>query len=118
MKFKQQLRKNINQKINSATEADRRCGRKNNLTQEAVIDKLFKQQALCYYCKQMMELVDWNKFSKKQFTLERISNSKAHYINNLVIACWGCNETRSNKYTCSEFKKKVESDLAWFTTMS
>lgn len=47
----------------------------------------------CLYCS-----------SKDNLGLDRIDNTKGHSKANTNVACWRCNEMRSNKFTIEEFK--------------
>lgn len=114
MGFERDLIKKVNQKISNSTKTDENAGRCNNLSTDAVITKIFKQDAKCHYCKQPMKLTNWEKFDKKQFTLERLNNSKSHCLSNVVISCWGCNELRGDKMSSVQFKKITDSDMAFY----
>ena len=51
----------------------------------------------CYYCSQELYLLYSNVREKKQWTLDRIDNSKGHNKDNVLIACLECNLKRRNQ---------------------
>ena len=109
--FNQALVKKIKQKISSATVSDHRCGRQNNLTVESIIAKLYAQKAKCYYCNHKMKLHEWDAYDRKQFTIERLNNSRGHWISQCVIACYGCNTLRHDQMSAKNFRKKNRSNM-------
>jgi hypothetical protein len=60
----------------------------------------------CYYCGKTCLILPTKYKDGKQLTLDRLDNNKTHEKSNCRVACWCCNEVRSNKYTASEFKRK------------
>ncbi|MBA7587177.1 hypothetical protein ES695_02990 [Candidatus Atribacteria bacterium 1244-E10-H5-B2] len=64
----------------------------------------------CHYCK-IKEgdfIPIWGKFYKgrgKILELERKDNEKGYSEKNCVLACAICNNAKSNKFTCEEFKE-------------
>jgi hypothetical protein len=61
----------------------------------------------CVYCGVLTNL-DYCKYDKSQFTLERKDNTKAHTKDNVTIACFNCNILRGNKF---EYKKYYAAKL-------
>lgn len=71
----------------------------------------------CHYCgiKEGDFIPIWGKFyiskrSNKQgrgrvLELERKDNEKGYSLQNCVLSCAICNNAKSNKFTCEEFKK-------------
>jgi hypothetical protein len=64
---------------------------------------LFKQSELkCYYCKEQVALLYEYVREPRQWTLERLDNSRGHNRDNVVLACLSCNLRRrcmaSEKY--------------------
>ena len=51
----------------------------------------------CYYCSSQLYLLYSNVREKKQWTLDRIDNSKGHNKDNVLIACLECNLKRRNQ---------------------
>jgi hypothetical protein len=52
----------------------------------------------CYYCKDAVIVLYENIREPKQWTLERLDNSRGHNRDNVVIACLQCNLTRKTMY--------------------
>ena len=64
----------------------------------------------CNYCeiKEIDFIPIWGKFYKmrgKRLEVERKDNNKGYSEENCVLACAICNNAKSNKFTCEEFKK-------------
>ena len=56
---------------------------------------LFKSAKLeCYYCKEVVQVLYEHVREPKQWTLERLDNSRGHNRNNVVLACLSCNLRR------------------------
>ena len=62
-----------------------------------VFELLESCQLSCYYCSQQLYLLYSNVREKKQWTLDRIDNSKGHNKDNVLIACLECNLKRRNQ---------------------
>lgn len=52
----------------------------------------------CTYCS---KYIDWN--SVNRYNLDRKVNNIGYTFNNLVVCCWECNNTKSNRFTHEEF---------------
>ena len=62
-----------------------------------VFELLESCQLSCYYCSQQLYLLYSNVREKRQWTLDRIDNSKGHNKDNVLIACLECNLKRRNQ---------------------
>ena len=56
-----------------------------------VVQLLKESQSKCYYCNSELFVLYKNKQEMSQWTLDRIDNSIAHTIDNVVISCLQCN---------------------------
>ena len=56
-----------------------------------VIELLQESNNICYYCREPVQVLYEYVREPKQWTLERIDNTKGHNKGNLMIACLGCN---------------------------
>jgi hypothetical protein len=68
------------------------------------IEKLMLSKLKCYYCKEKCHLLYKNIFEKKQWTLDRIDNTKGHNTDNVLISCLECNIKRGTMDS-NRFKK-------------
>jgi hypothetical protein len=57
----------------------------------------------CHYCRKYVYIIPTVKYDPKQLTFDRIDNSLSHVPSNLCIACYLCNEVRSNKWSSKQF---------------
>ena len=84
----------IRQKISSYRSQDTLKERYSNedfITKEGIVKLLRESNNICYYCQEPVKLLYEYVRDPKQWTLERINNSKGHNADNLMIACLGCN---------------------------
>ena len=63
-----------------------------------VLSSLVHCDFQCYYCKESVMVLYRNAREPRQWTLERLDNSKGHNRDNVVIACLQCNLTRKTMY--------------------
>jgi hypothetical protein len=63
---------------------------------------LLNRELKCVYCNCEFEYIEK---SNNVVSLERINNSLGHIKSNCVLACFGCNKERGNRYTFEEFKE-------------
>lgn len=56
-----------------------------------IITLLQESENTCYYCREPVQVLYEYVREPRQWTLERINNSKGHNKGNLMIACLGCN---------------------------
>jgi hypothetical protein len=58
----------------------------------------------CHYCGCS---VNWSMFclgkNGAKYNLDRKDNSRGYLKNNVVVCCWGCNETKSDRFTYKQF---------------
>ena len=84
----------IRQKISSYRSQDtlkERYSKEDFITKEGIVKLLRESNNICYYCQEPVKLLYEYVRDPKQWTLERINNSKGHNADNLMIACLGCN---------------------------
>ena len=84
----------IRQKISSYRSQDtlkERYSQEDFITKEGIVKLLRESNNICYYCQEPVKLLYEYVRDPKQWTLERINNSKGHNADNLMIACLGCN---------------------------
>lgn len=92
----------------------RRRGLDAPLTNSQYRDWFYKQDNKCHYCKNDHETINnfINKIGvKKRFKrlqLERIDSSKGYYLNNMVLACYCCNASKSNIISHNDFLEIAE----------
>jgi len=110
------IEKRLQQKVESYNTQDRHKGRlvynhkykawnRKRLDIDDIEYLIEKNGLKCYYCSVFTRINPHYRFDKKQFTLDRIDNTDTHHRENVLIACWGCNEERGDDYTVAEFKK-------------
>ena len=68
-----------------------RYSKEDFITKEGIVKLLRESNNICYYCQEPVKLLYEYVRDPKQWTLERINNSKGHNADNLMIACLGCN---------------------------
>ena len=87
----------INKKIAGYKQQDlmkKRYDNANFLTFETIINKLIASELKCHYCKcDMSILYDFSR-EMKQWSVDRIDNSKGHNNDNFHLACLDCNLKR------------------------
>jgi hypothetical protein len=62
-----------------------------------IIDALIISELNCYYCKCEMDILYEMVRENKQWTVDRIDNSKGHNKDNYVLSCLSCNLKRRCK---------------------
>jgi len=74
-----------------------------------VLQKLEDAEGRCFYCKQIVWLLYDNVRDPRQWTLERLDNTKGHIYNNVEIACLSCNlRRRTMKYERYVLTKQIQ----------
>jgi hypothetical protein len=63
-----------------------------------LIDVLVRCNLTCFYCKEPVKLLYEAVRDPKQWTLERIDNTRGHNSDNVEIACLTCNLRRRTMY--------------------
>jgi hypothetical protein len=74
-----------------------------------VVQKIETAKGLCFYCKSPVHILYDNVREPKQWTLERLDNSKGHVFDNVEIACLSCNlRRRTMKYEKYIMTKEIK----------
>ena len=105
------VKKELERKIKSYRAQDIKKYKLNEeklIKMDECIDKLVLSKMKCYYCMEDMLLVYENVREPKQWTLDRIDNSKGHITENVVISCLDCNLKRR---TMSDRKFKFSKQM-------
>ena len=105
------VKKELERKIKSYRSQDIKKHKLNEeklIKMDECIDKLVLSKMKCYYCTEDMLLVYENVREPKQWTLDRIDNSKGHITENVVISCLDCNLKRR---TMSDKKFKFSKQM-------
>jgi hypothetical protein len=63
-----------------------------------VLELMIKCENRCFYCKETVNVLYENVREPKQWTLERIDNSRGHNKDNVEIACLNCNLHRKTMH--------------------
>lgn len=92
------LLSNIKDKRSSYMQQDKKNNIYNEyfITYEQIVELINKSNCLCHYCHDTVFLLYKEKRFDKQWTLDRIDNSKGHHSDNVVICCLECNLQRRN----------------------
>ena len=61
---------------------------------EVVLQRIIDSQMKCFYCREPMKLLYEYVREPKQWTVERVDNSRGHNCDNIEIACLMCNLRR------------------------
>ena len=87
------IKSNVMKKRSSYRTQDVNKGRLKDdfITYDEIIEKLVISKLKCSYCKENVLILYENKRDYKQWTLDRIDNSKGHSNINTVISCLKCN---------------------------
>ncbi len=84
-------------KIRGYASQDQKKNHSTSLEVTDVLEKIVLARGSCQYCDCAVWLKDYPPRYKKQWTLDRIDNSKGHTIANTVISCLGCNLRRRRR---------------------
>ena len=80
-----------------------------------ILELLQKSQLKCYYCLENVQVLYEHVREQKQWSLERIDNSRGHNADNVEIACLICNLRRrtmnSDKYVATKQTKFVKTGV-------
>lgn len=66
-----------------------------------------QQENRCYYCQCYMTKLMSN-MTSTDATIERLDNNIGHQLSNCVLACWRCNNSRSNNWSSDDFKYMMD----------
>lgn len=79
-----------------------RCVQESDLTFEDFLE--FIKIGECHYCG---EKVTWAEYCLQKngyrYNLDRKDNAIGYLKSNLVVCCWNCNETKSDRFTYDQF---------------
>jgi len=76
------------------------------ITKEEFINWYNNQKQECYYCgRSLEELKQDNLGHDNRLSIDRKDNSKGYTLDNIVLACFRCNFTKSNYFTEQEMLK-------------
>jgi hypothetical protein len=64
-----------------------------------IVDLLFKENLLCFFCKEQMMIHYEFAREMKQWTLDRIDNDLGHNEGNVVVSCLDCNLKKRRRGT-------------------
>jgi hypothetical protein len=64
------------------------------ITTNKIVEHLIEAKLLCYYCREICQVIYKEAMCRKQWTLDRIDNNYGHNDANVVIACLDCNLKR------------------------
>ena len=67
---------------------------RHSITTERIVELLVSSELLCYYCREICQVMYKESMCRKQWTLDRIDNNYGHNDTNVVIACLDCNLKR------------------------
>ena len=68
------------------------------ITMQSLMELILRANNTCFYCKETVKLIYEEVRDPKQWTLERIDNSKGHNTDNVELACLACNLRRRTMY--------------------
>lgn len=88
------IQSEIKKKLNSYTQQDKEKKMyvsRNTFDFERIVELLVKQKLKCSYCMDKMYVLYDNYRCSKQWSLDRVDNTKGHNIDNCVISCLQCN---------------------------
>lgn len=90
------IRKEIETKVRAYATQDARAGRPSPvaLTAGTALEKLVAARGRCLYCRCNVRVFYAEVRDPTQWTLDRVNNDESHHIDNVVIACLGCNLAR------------------------
>lgn len=63
-----------------------------------LLELMLRCGMICFYCKEPVKMIYEEVRDPKQWTLERIDNTRGHNSNNVEIACLTCNLRRRTMY--------------------
>jgi 5-methylcytosine-specific restriction endonuclease McrA len=63
---------------------------------------IFTKQEMCYYCHVK---IPWKAHGKtaNSYYLDRLDNNKGYTIENCVVCCWRCNNSKGDRYSHEEW---------------
>jgi len=93
------IKKEVERKLNSYKNQDNKKERNidNFITYTECLEKLVITKLRCYYCRKECLLIYKTVREQKQWTLDRLDNSKCHSNENVVVCCLNCNLKKGTK---------------------
>ena len=93
------IKKEVERKLNSYKNQDKKKERNidNFITYNECLEKLVISKLRCYYCRKECLLIYKTVREQKQWTLDRLDNSKCHSNENVVMCCLNCNLKKGTK---------------------
>jgi len=74
-----------------------------SITKEDFINWYNNQEKRCYYCKRILESIKQDSLGhNNRLTIDRKDNNRGYELDNIVLACFRCNSTKSNYFTEQE----------------
>lgn len=68
------------------------------ISMQSLMELILRANNSCFYCKETVKLIYEEVRDPKQWTLERIDNTRGHNTNNVELACLACNLRRRTMY--------------------
>ena len=98
IKIKQHIKKMIINYKEQDKKACRELDDKKYITYEWVINKIKKQNSLCYHCGNMIDIDIHNKLNNDdKLTIDRKINDISHYKTNCILSCLSCNLSKKEQ---------------------
>jgi len=98
IKIKQHIKKMIINYKEQDKKALRELDDKKYITYEWIIKKIKKQNSLCYYCGNMIDIDIHNKLNNdEKLTIDRKINDISHYKTNCILSCLFYQKKNNNK---------------------
>ena len=93
------IKSEVERKLNSYKNQDKKKKRNidNFITYDECLEKLVISKLRCYYCRKECLLIYKTVREQKQWTLDRLDNSKCHSNENVVMCCLNCNLKKGTK---------------------
>lgn len=100
---------NVTKKLNKYKHEDKAKGLTFDLDKQYVLDMIKAQEGKCKHCGIEVQTENYMPFSMKQFSVDRIDDSKGHCKGNVVISCFGCNckHKKTEQVTKEEVQRLV-----------
>lgn len=93
------IKSEVERKLNSYKNQDKKKKRNIDkfITYDECLEKLVISKLRCYYCRKECLLIYKTVREQKQWTLDRLDNSKCHSNENVVMCCLNCNLKKGTK---------------------
>lgn len=81
-----------------------RAGQETDITFADFVD--FTKIKECHYCGRGIEWAECSlACNGYRYNLDRTNNCRGYFKDNVVVCCWRCNETKSDRFTYNQFVK-------------